>query len=343
MTFFGVDDGASFHRKIVAAGNAAVGLWARAGSWCARYLTDGFVPTDVARSLGTAAQAKRLVEVKLWEQCRGGYQFHDWQQCNPTATQVAELRVKRAAAGSQGGKARAQRRASVGPDQGDLFAPDDGLDRNFSRSVDEKFFKDHEDAQAADEWHGGGPRESQISEPAGQRAAGSSKSQASAKQVSSNRSSKIQANSSTEPDPLTEQETTSLVQDADASDVIMVEPEVTADEVVARWVDANRENGIEPSQAQRSQVGRTARELLRTNDPRRVLAAARQAGRKGYASIDRELTAMHGQVVTSRLNGAKPSHTDARVAAGLSLVEQLAREEAADAAVVEQTRKGIAQ
>lgn len=67
---------------------------------------------------------------------------------------------------------------------------------------------------------------------------------------------------------------------------------ITAQDVVRAWVDACRANGVEPSKAQIGQVARTAKELLGKNQPDRVLAAAQQAGQRGYVNIDRELTAM---------------------------------------------------
>lgn len=65
--------------------------------------------------------------------------------------------------------------------------------------------------------------------------------------------------------------------------------------VVAAWVEAMAENDTTPTAGMRAQVGKLARELLAGNDTNRVLAAARQAGRKGYATIDRELAAMNGR------------------------------------------------
>lgn len=78
MTWFKVDDTLAFHHKTVSAGNAAMGLWVRAGSWCAQQLTDGFVPTSIAATLGTPPQISRLVKVGLWEVSEGGYSFHGW-------------------------------------------------------------------------------------------------------------------------------------------------------------------------------------------------------------------------------------------------------------------------
>lgn len=64
---------------------------------------------------------------------------------------------------------------------------------------------------------------------------------------------------------------------------------------MAAWVEAMAENDTTPTAGMRAQVGKLARELLAGNDTNRVLAAARQAGRKGYATIDRELAAMNGR------------------------------------------------
>ena len=69
-----------------------------------------------------------------------------------------------------------------------------------------------------------------------------------------------------------------------------------ASAVVAAWVEAITTTGTKPSGSMRNQVGRLARELLTAgNDPAKVLAAARAAGTKGFATIDRELGALSGR------------------------------------------------
>ncbi len=79
----------------------------------------------------------------------------------------------------------------------------------------------------------------------------------------------------------------------------------TAREVVAAWVDGCRENQVEPSKSQVGQVAKLAKELLGGNDPQRVLDAAGSAGRKGFPSIDRELTAQAAKR-NSRPGGRSP-------------------------------------
>lgn len=92
MTWFKVDDNLADHPKALAAGNAALGLWVRAGSWCGRQLTDGFVPDAVVASLGTRSQANKLVEVGLWNKVLGGYLFHEWEERQPTRDEVEHRR-----------------------------------------------------------------------------------------------------------------------------------------------------------------------------------------------------------------------------------------------------------
>lgn len=94
MPWFNVDDGFTFHVKCVKAGNAAVGLWTRAGAWSARHLTDGFIPKEIVATIGTPAQAARLVSSGLWAEADGGYLFHEWSEenRNPTREKVLEKR-----------------------------------------------------------------------------------------------------------------------------------------------------------------------------------------------------------------------------------------------------------
>jgi len=100
VTWFKVDDSLAFHAKAVAAGNAAMGLWVRAGSWCSQQLNDGFVPDHIVAALGTKGQADRLVKVRLW--VRGerdgdsGCFFHQWNEegRQPTRQKVEQDRAE---------------------------------------------------------------------------------------------------------------------------------------------------------------------------------------------------------------------------------------------------------
>lgn len=88
MAWFKVDDNLCLHPKTVAAGNAAMGLWVRAGSWSMQNLTDGWIPADVATMLGRPTEIRRLVEAGLWEAKTDGYAFHEWNPRQPSRVQV---------------------------------------------------------------------------------------------------------------------------------------------------------------------------------------------------------------------------------------------------------------
>lgn len=93
MTWFRVDDTLAFHPKVIQAQNAAMGLWVRAGSWSSQQLTDGFIPTEIARSIGNTAQANALVHSGLWIPNGSGYEFHQFAERNPTRKTVEEQRA----------------------------------------------------------------------------------------------------------------------------------------------------------------------------------------------------------------------------------------------------------
>jgi hypothetical protein len=64
--------------------------------YCARLLTDGFVPRAQVRKLAdlddAQAQAKQLVNAGLWEAVDGGYQIHDYLDYNPSRDDVLRRR-----------------------------------------------------------------------------------------------------------------------------------------------------------------------------------------------------------------------------------------------------------
>lgn len=84
MPHFRVDDALHSHPKAQRAGDEALGMWARAGSYCMAYLTDGFVPEWwVKQQPKGTAKAKKLVAVGLWNDGaerdgEKGYQFHEF-------------------------------------------------------------------------------------------------------------------------------------------------------------------------------------------------------------------------------------------------------------------------
>lgn len=118
MPWFNVDDKAHSHPKMIKAGNAAVGLWLRCGSYVAQHLTDGVVPGLVADMYGTTPQISKLVKVGLWhphghicpscpQPAEGDYYMHDYHDRtngNPLRAEVEQRRSapRRRSAGSAG-------------------------------------------------------------------------------------------------------------------------------------------------------------------------------------------------------------------------------------------------
>ena len=122
MPWFKIDDKAHSHPKFMRAGNAALGLWLRCGSYSAQHLTEGIVPGAIAQMYGTAPQAAKLVKTGLWHQhghgCErcpqpgpGDYAIHDFFEAGRNTTR-AQYEANKNAAADRAAKSRAARKAS---------------------------------------------------------------------------------------------------------------------------------------------------------------------------------------------------------------------------------------
>lgn len=110
MPWFKVDDTFAFHPKALAASNSALGLWVRAGSWCAANLTGGHVPRHMVGTLGAQKRdAARLVDAGLWRETDDGYLFHGWDEFQPSK---ADIEAERAANRERQRRYRAAQRGS---------------------------------------------------------------------------------------------------------------------------------------------------------------------------------------------------------------------------------------
>ena len=94
MPWFKVDDGFHCHPKVLRAGNEAVGLYVRCGSYAAQQLTDGFIPEHIALLYGSETLAETLVRAGLWRRTRGGWRMPDYLDYNPSKKQVQAEREK---------------------------------------------------------------------------------------------------------------------------------------------------------------------------------------------------------------------------------------------------------
>lgn len=108
--WFKVDDKLHDHRKSRRAGKAAMGVWVLAGSWSMDNETDGFIPSDVLSRWGTAADARKLIDVGLWREAthkgEQGWRFHDWARFQPSAVVTAANRAAKSEAGARGNHRR---------------------------------------------------------------------------------------------------------------------------------------------------------------------------------------------------------------------------------------------
>lgn len=99
MSWFKIDDGFYDHPKIAQLPNAAIGLWVKCGSWCAKHETDGVITMTQIKALkGTKAQIDALISAGLWVQIESNlrvkaYSFHDWDEYQPTREMREEERA----------------------------------------------------------------------------------------------------------------------------------------------------------------------------------------------------------------------------------------------------------
>lgn len=114
MPWFKVDDQLAFNAKVMLAGNSAMGLWVRAGSWSSGQLTGGFIPAHMANAMANPmanpCDPDALAFSGLWREVEGGYQFHDWEDFQPDAELEKKKRKETSEARSAAGKAGAAAR-----------------------------------------------------------------------------------------------------------------------------------------------------------------------------------------------------------------------------------------
>jgi len=101
-----IDDQLPDHPKLIRAGPCCAWLYIKGLCWSSRYLTDGFLPSDVAFHLVSPEKADSMGNVNpweypdslvgcgLWKKVEGGYMIHDYLHYNPSKTQVLEARER---------------------------------------------------------------------------------------------------------------------------------------------------------------------------------------------------------------------------------------------------------
>jgi hypothetical protein len=126
MPWVRFDDQLHAHPKVVALGEfklAAMGLQLMACCWSNAYLTDGFIPANVAEQLAGGdptylVVVRALMEARLWEKDThsDGFVIHDFLDYNPSRREVLTHRKKMQRLGRAAGIASGKSRRSKAED-----------------------------------------------------------------------------------------------------------------------------------------------------------------------------------------------------------------------------------
>jgi hypothetical protein len=111
MPWFRLEDSFYLHPKVMKAGNGPVGLWIRCACWSAQQLTDGKIPMQVVRSMGTRAEIAAVSKAGLWLQVGDEVIIPDYLEFNPSAADVKLKRKLELEMRRNGGRKRAENAA----------------------------------------------------------------------------------------------------------------------------------------------------------------------------------------------------------------------------------------
>ena len=106
-----LDDEIVHHPKFVTVGPVAGWVWLCGQSYCARFLTDGFIPFGALatafpsgdRDVLIEQAVNRLESAGLWERVERGWQVHDYLHYQPSRQDVERQRNQKRKAGIIGG------------------------------------------------------------------------------------------------------------------------------------------------------------------------------------------------------------------------------------------------
>jgi hypothetical protein len=125
-TYIRVHDGMDDNPKVVGLSDGAFRLLMRSWYYCSRQLTDGQLPDAAWKDRGSAKARRELIDAGLAHMPGHAcdhpgcptpppkfVQMHDYLEHQRSAAEVAELKRKRAEAGSKGGRSRGNGQASA--------------------------------------------------------------------------------------------------------------------------------------------------------------------------------------------------------------------------------------
>ena len=92
MPYLRLDDNVMEHPKVERLSDAAFRIWMRGLTYCARLMTDGFVPRRTALGWGSLKRIGELTAAGLWVNRPLGYEVHDYLQWNESRARILERR-----------------------------------------------------------------------------------------------------------------------------------------------------------------------------------------------------------------------------------------------------------
>lgn len=130
MSWVKLDDRIFDNPKIAALSDAAKVAYLEATCYCARELTDGFIPMNKAKALAGKPRVIQELIPQLWEPTSSGFRVHDYLKYNPTREQVVREReaAKRRMSGIRSGEQTPEQQGEVHPPPVDPVNPDPPFD-----------------------------------------------------------------------------------------------------------------------------------------------------------------------------------------------------------------------
>jgi hypothetical protein len=114
VPWFNADSKMYLHKKCRNAGLAAMGLWLMCGTYSSDNLLDGHVPDWYVASWPQGSKlAKKLVEVRFWDEAEDGYQIRSWAEYQRTKEQVLAAMTEETEKRRRGGIQRSHDRWHV--------------------------------------------------------------------------------------------------------------------------------------------------------------------------------------------------------------------------------------
>lgn len=113
MTYIKVDTGFPEHWKTVELSDRAFRRLVTVWCMCSRAENNGRLTDAQVSKLFSQKVRDELVAVHYLDKCESGWQMHDYLDHQTSAEHIADLRRKRAEAGSKGGRAKAEHLASA--------------------------------------------------------------------------------------------------------------------------------------------------------------------------------------------------------------------------------------